>query len=65
MSEAAGTGRRTKKFFLYVPEGLEGDAERLLEKNGIEYAGLRTWAIRDSGLVVTPIKTPDDPKDHR
>ena len=65
MSEAAGAGRRTRKFFLYVPEGLEGVAERLLERNGIEYAGLRTWAIRDGGLVVTPVKTPDDPKDHR
>jgi hypothetical protein len=65
MSEAAGMGRRTKKFFLYVPEGKEGIAERLLEENGIEYAGLRTWAVRDDGLVVTPVKTPDDPKDHR
>jgi hypothetical protein len=65
MSEAAGVGRRTRKFFLYVPEGLEGDAERLLEENGVEYAGLRTWAVRDGGLVVTPVKTPDDPKDHR
>lgn len=65
MSEAAGMGRRTKKFFLYVPEGKEGIAERLLEENGIEYAGLRTWAVRDGGLVVTPVKTPDDPKDHR
>ncbi len=65
MSEAAGIGRRTKKFFMYVPEGKEGIAERLLEENGIEYAGLRTWAVRDGSLVVTPVKTPDDPKDHR
>ena len=65
MSETACAGRRTRKFFLYVPEDLEGEAERLLEENGIEYAGLRTWAIRDGGLVVTPIKTPDDPKDHQ
>ena len=65
LSEAAGMGRRTRKFFLYVPEGLEGAAERLLEENGVEYAGLRTWAVRDGGLVVTPVNTPDDPKDHR
>ncbi len=65
MSEAAGVGRRTRKFFLYVPEGLEREAEKLLEENSIEYAGLRTWAVRDGGLVVTPVKTPDDPKDHR
>ena len=65
MSEAAGMGRRTRKFFLYVPEGKEGTAERLLEDSSVEYAGLRTWAVRDGGLVVTPVKTPDDPKDHR
>lgn len=65
LSEAAGKGRRTRKFFLYVPEGKEGAAERLLEENGVEYAGLRTWAVRDGGLVVTPVKTPDDLKDHR
>ena len=65
MSETVGAGRRTRKFFLYVPEGLEGEAERLLEENGVEYAGLRTWAVRDGGLVVTPVKTPNDPKDHR
>lgn len=65
LSERAGMGRRTRKFFLYVPEGKEGIAERLLEENGIEYAGLRTWAVRDGSLVITPVKTPDDPKDHR
>ncbi|MCW3979701.1 MAG: hypothetical protein NWF12_08145 [Candidatus Bathyarchaeota archaeon] len=65
LSERTGMGRRTKKFFLYVPEGKEGVAERLLEENGIEYAGLRTWAVRDGSLVITPIKTPDDPKNHR
>ena len=65
LSEAAGMGRRTRKFFLYVPEGKEGTAERLLEDSSVEYAGLRTWAVRDGGLVVTPVKTPDDPKDHR
>ncbi len=65
MSEKTGKGRRVKKFFLYVPEGREDEAMRLLEDNGIEYAGLRAWAIRDGNLVVKPIKTPDEPKDHR
>jgi hypothetical protein len=65
LSEKTGMGRRTKKFFLYVPEGKEGVAESLLEGNGIEYAGLRTWAVKDGKLVITPIKTPDEPKDHR
>lgn len=65
LSERTGMGRRTKKFFLYVPEGKEAEAERLLEGNDIAYAGLRTWAIRQGRLVVTPIKTPDEPRDHR
>jgi len=38
---------------------------RLPEDNGIEYAGLRAWAIRGGNLVVKPIKTPDEPKDYR
>ncbi|UCD44793.1 MAG: hypothetical protein JSV27_11895 [Candidatus Bathyarchaeota archaeon] len=65
MSETAGMGRATKKFFLYVPEGTEEKAERLLENNGIAYAGLRSWAVKGGSLVITPIKTPDSPKDHR
>jgi hypothetical protein len=64
-SETAGMGRRVKKFFLYVPEGLEEKAQKLLENNKIEYAGLRTYAIIDGNLVVTPITTPDGEHDHR
>ena len=64
-SETAGMGRRVKKFFLYVPEGLEEKAQKLLENNKIEYAGLRTYAISDGNLVVTPITTPDGEHDHR
>ena len=64
-SETAGVGRRARKFFLYVPEGLEEKAQKLLENNKIEYAGLRTYAIIDGNLVVKPIITPDDEKDHR
>jgi hypothetical protein len=65
LSDKTGIGRRTKKFFLYVPEGKEAEAERLLEENRISYAGLRTWAVRNGSLIVTSIRTPDDPKDHR
>jgi hypothetical protein len=54
-----------KKFFVYVPEGREGVAERLLENNGIEYAGLRTWSVVDGNLIVRPYKTIDEEKDHR
>src|SRR4030042_197958 len=65
MSRLTGMGERVKKFFLYVPEGAEAEAEALLDANGIEYAGLRTWAIRGGSLVLRPVKTPDMAKDHR
>ena len=65
MSDATGMGITYKKFFLYVPEGSEGVAERLLEENGIQYAGLRTWSIDNWNLVLKPYKTPDMVKDHR
>jgi hypothetical protein len=53
-------------FFIYVPEGLEGEAVRLLEQHDIPFGGLRTFAL-DSGetLRVEPVDTPVDPKDHR
>jgi hypothetical protein len=54
-----------KKFFLYVPEGEESMAEKLLEDNGVKYAGLRTWAVREGNLIVKPYKTIDEEKDHR
>jgi hypothetical protein len=65
LSELAGITYKLKKFFLYVPEGKEESAQRLLEDNDIEYAGLRTWAVSDGKLVITPITTPDEEKDHR
>jgi hypothetical protein len=65
MSEKTGMGRWVKKFFLYVPEGKEEVALRLLEGNNVEYDGLRTWAVKDGSLVITPIKTHDTGKDHR
>ena len=65
LSELAGVTYKLKKFFLYVPEGVEEKAQKLLEENDIEYAGLRTWAVNDGSLVITPITTPDEEKDHR
>ena len=65
LSDLAGVTYKLKKFFLYVPEGKESEAQKLLQDNGIEYAGLRTWAIRDGSLVIKPITTPDESKDHR
>jgi hypothetical protein len=64
MSRLTGMVKKHKKFFLYVPEGSEAEAERLLEENLIEYAGLRTWAIKDGNLVIRPVKTPDMAKDY-
>jgi len=60
-----GMGVTFKKFFLYVPEGSETEAERLLDEGGIQYAGLRTWSIDNWNLVLKPYKTPDMAKDHR
>ncbi len=65
MSRHTGMGERFKKFFLYVPEGSEEKTEKLLDDAKIEYAGLRTWAIKKGSLVLKPIKTPDMAKDHR
>lgn len=65
MSEMTGMGVTFKKFFLYVPEGSEVEAERLLEENSVQYAGLRTWSLDNWNLVLKPYKTPDMAKDHR
>ena len=65
MSRLTGPGEKYKKFFVYVPEGSEEEALRLLEENGIEYAGLRTWGLDNWNLVLKPFKTPDMAKDHR
>ena len=65
MSRLTGPGEKYKKFFLYVPKDSEDEALRLLEQNGIEYAGLRTWGLDNWNLVLKPIKTPDMVKDHR
>jgi hypothetical protein len=56
ISQKASTDGGVKRFFLYVPEGKGKTAQRLLRDNSIEYAGLHTWAIKHSNLVVTPIK---------
>ncbi len=65
MSRLTGMGEKYKKFFLYVPEGSEQQTLRLLEDNGIQYAGLRTWNLDNWNLVLKPFKTPDMAKDHR
>ncbi|MCX6648991.1 MAG: hypothetical protein NTV61_06335 [Candidatus Bathyarchaeota archaeon] len=64
-SDSAGKGRFVKKFFLYVPEGAEEKAVKLLENNNIEFSGVRTYAVNNGNLVITPIKSNDGPHDHR
>ena len=64
-SDSAGKGRYVKKFFLYVPEGIEEKAIKLLENNNIEFSGVRIYAVNNGNLVITPIKSNDGPHDHR
>jgi hypothetical protein len=64
-SDSAGKGRFVKKFFLYVPEGVEEKAVKLLENNNIEFSGVRVYALNNGNLVITPIKSNDGPHDHR
>jgi hypothetical protein len=64
-SDSAGKGRFVKKFFLYVPEGVEEKAVKLLENNNIEFSGVRAYALNNGNLVITPIKSNDGPHDHR
>jgi hypothetical protein len=64
-SDSAAKGRFVKKFFLYIPEGIEEKAVKLLENNNIEYSGVRTYAVKNGNLVLTPIKSNDGPHDHR
>jgi hypothetical protein len=64
-SDSAGKGRFVKKFFLYVPEGAEEKAVKLLENNNIEFSGVRTYSVKNGNLVITPIKSNDGPHDHR
>ncbi|MCX6648062.1 MAG: hypothetical protein NTV61_01555 [Candidatus Bathyarchaeota archaeon] len=65
LSEKTGMGERYKKLFVYVPAGDGEKARRLLEENGIEYAGLREWSIEGGALVTRPVVTPDMDYDHR
>ncbi len=65
LSECAPRGRRYKKLFLYVPQGLEEKTLNLLETNGIEYDGIRGYSVSDGLLRITPYKTLNDEYDHQ
>jgi hypothetical protein len=65
LSDSASVGRKVKKLFVYVPNGFEEKALGILERNDIEYDGLRGYSIVDGWLKIHPIKTHDSPHDHR
>lgn len=55
-----------RHFFVYVPPGDEALAESLLRDNGISFSGVRTWSVDDDGnIIIQPITTEGDMKDHR
>lgn len=56
----------TRIFFLYVPAGLEGEAQKVLEDNAIPYAGVRGYQADASGRIsIVPFVTRGDPYDHQ
>jgi len=64
LSEKASIGDHYRKLFIYVPEGSEDLAIKILKENRIQYAGLRVWLIDNGVLKTKPISTPDIIKDH-
>lgn len=67
-SEASDNETETgvKHFFVYVAEGWEDAAARLIEENQISFSGLRTFRVDDHGSIhVTPVLTPGNQEDHR
>ena len=60
------TPTKVRHFFVYVPSGLESDAQKMLESNGISYAGVRGFTVAADGTVsIVPFVTKGDPYDHQ
>lgn len=56
----------TRIFFLYVPEGLESEAQKILDTNGIAYSGVRGYGNDEDGKIrITPFVTLGNPYDHQ
>lgn len=56
----------TRIFFLYVPVGKEAEAQKLLDENGIPYAGVRGYTTDAAGkIVIAPFVTRGNPYDHQ
>jgi hypothetical protein len=67
-SEAADSDTPTgvRHLFLYVPAGMEQAAQKLLDDNGISYAGVRGFTVNaDETVTVVPYVTKGDPYDHQ
>jgi hypothetical protein len=62
----ADTPTGVRHFFLYVPAGLEQEAQKLLEINKISYAGVRGFTVNsDDTVTIVPFVTKGDPYDHQ
>jgi hypothetical protein len=60
------TDTGVKHFFVYVPEGWQDVAARLIEEHDISYSGLRSYRVGEDGSIsVTPVDTPGNEEDHR
>lgn len=56
----------TRIFFLYVPRGLEEEAQKILDDNAIPYAGVRGFTADDQGQIrILPFVTRGNPYDHQ
>ncbi|MBE2277520.1 MAG: hypothetical protein IAE87_14645 [Rhodobacteraceae bacterium] len=56
----------TRIFFLYVPQGLEEEAQKMLDENGIPYAGVRGYVGDAGGAIrILPFVTRGNPYDHQ
>ena len=59
------TSTGVRHFFLYVPAGLEADAQKMLDDAKISYAGVRGFTVEGDAIRVVPFVTPGDPYDHQ
>ena len=64
LSDVAPYGREYKKLFIYVPEGSEEKTKQLLEKNEIDYDGIRAYRVENQNLKILPYVTRNDEYDH-
>ena len=62
--KVSSTGARS--FFVYAPSESAARAQEMLDSAGVSYAGLRSYSVDANGMVlVAPLTTPGDAKDHR